>query len=301
MAACAAAADYGWQVFPAHPTDKKSYKSKEHSGRNWGMTSDAAEIKADFTRWPDARIGIPTGAINNFIVIETDTIEGHGVDGSPGLRGLEARYGALPETRWVMSPSGSVHRYLLHPGKHIKIPNSHGVIAPGVDVKGDGGMVIGAGSVNPDGRAYKLVNANPMAALPEAWIDLLKEKKATIRERATAAVSAHRVMRMIHNGGGSAFARAALRNEIEALSNAAPLTRNTALNRAAFSLCQLVHSGLLDFAEVERQLLDACVANGARDTARQITATIKSAFNAAASKPRRGLSHAVVRLSAKSN
>jgi hypothetical protein len=301
LTAASAAADYGWQVFPAHPTVKKSYKSKEHNGRNWGMTSDAAEIKADFTRWPDARIGIPTGAVNGFIVIETDTIEGHGVDGSPGLHGLEARYGALPETRRVMSPSGSVHRYFLHPGKHIKIPNNHGVIAPGVDVKGDGGMVIGAGSVNPDGRAYRLVNANPIAALPNAWIDLLKEKKPTIRERATAAVNAHRVVRMVRNGGGNAYARAALRSEIEALSNAAPLTRNTALNKAAFSLCQLVHGGLLDFAEVERQLLDACVANGARDTARQITATIKSAFDAAASKPRRGFSNEFVRLSAKSN
>ena len=297
--AAAFAADYGWQIFPAHPTVKKSYKSKEHNGRNWGMTGDAAEIEADFTRWPDARIGIPTGAVNGFIVIETDTIEGHGVDGSPGLQGLEARYGALPETRCVMSPSGSVHRYFLHPGKHIKIVSR--AIAPGVDVKGDGGMVIGAGSVNPDGRVYRLVNANPMAALPDAWIDLLKEKKPTIRERATAAVNAHRVMRMVGNGGGNAYARAALRSEIEALSNAAPHTRNTALNKAAFSLCQLVHGGLLDFAEVERQLLDACVANGARDTVQQITATIKSAFNAAASKPRRGFSNGLVRLSAKRN
>jgi len=108
-------------------------------------------------------------------------------------------------------------------------------------------------------------------------------------------------MRMVGNGGGNAYARAALRSEIEALSNAAPHTRNTALNKAAFSLCQLVHGGLLDFAEVERQLLDACVANGARDTARQVTSTIKSAFNAAASKPRRGFSNELVRLSDKSH
>src|SRR6516165_2069777 len=35
-----------------------------------GMTNDPAEVKADFARWPFARIGIPTGIVNGFIVIE---------------------------------------------------------------------------------------------------------------------------------------------------------------------------------------------------------------------------------------
>ena len=89
LMAASAAADYGWQVFPAHPTVKKSYKSKERYGRNWGMTSDAAEIEAHFTRWPDARIGIPSGAVNGFIVIETDTKSPRYEGGdAPSLRGV---------------------------------------------------------------------------------------------------------------------------------------------------------------------------------------------------------------------
>jgi hypothetical protein len=282
-----------WAIFPVPPDSKKSYKSAKHSGGSkWGMTSDPAEIAADFSRWPNARFGIPTGAVNGIVVIEYDTPEGHGVDGLMALRQLEASFGRLPITRQVMSPSGSVHSYFQHPGKHIKIVSK--TVVPGVDCKGDGGMVIGAGSVNPDGRSYQLINNSPIAALPESWIGFLKYKRPTIRERATAAVNAHRIARMIQSGGADAYAAAALRYEIEALANAAPGTRNATLNKSAFALFQFVHAGLLPRGDVERQLLAACTANGLMDDPGngglpRILATIRSAFDGAAAKPRRGL------------
>jgi hypothetical protein len=151
-------------------------------------------------------------------------------------------------------------------------------------------MVIGAPSVNPDGRAYRLINDVPIVALPDAWIELLKFKKSTIRERATAAVNAHRLARTIQYGGGNAYANAALSDEIKSLSGVGVGARNMALNKSAFSLFQLVHAGLLKADEVERRLIDACVANGLiGDGLSSISATIRSAFNAAAAKPRRGL------------
>ena len=152
-------------------------------------------------------------------------------------------------------------------------------------------MVIGAGSVNPDGRSYRLITDRPIAPLPDAWIELLKEKRPTIRERATAAVNAHRLARMFQSGGAGAYAAAALADEIDSLSRARATTRNTALNKSAFSLGQLVYAGLLQQAEVERHLIDACSANGltADDGLPSVIATIRSAFNGAAAKPRRGL------------
>jgi hypothetical protein len=157
--------------------------------RGGGATADPAEIRADFARWPKARIGIPTGIENMLVVIETDTIAGgHAHDGEPELKKLEAKYGPLPQqTRRVLSPSGSKHGYFQHPGNNIKIVSR--TIAPGVDCKGDGGMVIGAGSVNPDGRAYRLIDASPPAPLPEAWINFLKFKPLTISQRAVAAIA----------------------------------------------------------------------------------------------------------------
>ena len=76
------ATEYGWKVFPVPPGTKQSYKSARHSnGRKWGMTNDPAEIQRDWERWPDAGVGLPTGAENGFWVMEADTAAGHAVDG----------------------------------------------------------------------------------------------------------------------------------------------------------------------------------------------------------------------------
>jgi hypothetical protein len=64
-------------VFPVPPDSKKSYKSEKYSaGRKWGATNDPAEIRRDFTRWPDARIGIPTGAVNRIVVVTSTPWKG---------------------------------------------------------------------------------------------------------------------------------------------------------------------------------------------------------------------------------
>src|SRR5215471_5165254 len=117
LVAALAYAAHGWAVFPVPPGTKRSYKSAEHSdGRAWGMTREAAEIRADFTRWPDAGIGIPTGTINGIVIVEYDTVIGHGVDGAAALEDLQNRHGRLPDTLSAITASGSVHSYLRHPG-----------------------------------------------------------------------------------------------------------------------------------------------------------------------------------------
>jgi hypothetical protein len=269
-------------VFPARPDAKCSYKSAEYSdGRKWGMTRDPAEIKQDFTRWPNARIGIPTGAINKLIVIETDTEAGHGVDGSAALARLETKYGPLPETRAAVSPSGSVHRYFKHPGGGLKIKNSASVLGDGIDVRGDGGMVIAPPSVNLDGRRYRWLNKLPIADMPVWLIELTREKPRTISQRAVAAIRPP-------IDGANGYGAAALESEIQALANTAPGTRNAALNRASFSLHQLVAGGELDGGVVRHRLIDASTVNGlvADDGLPSVIATIKSGMRAGLQSPR---------------
>src|SRR6516162_964204 len=269
LVAALAYAAHGWAVFPAPPGTKRSYKSAEHSdGRAWGMTREAAEIRADFTRWPDAGIGIPTGAVNGIIVVETDTVAGHGIDGSNSLAQLETKHGALPNTLQAISPSGSVHRYFKHPD--IKIISSAAQLGPGIDVKGDGGMVIAPPTVRPGVGVYRWINRNPIAEPPAWLVELTKDKapppppkRLSIRERAQAAVRQWEANR--RGGNAEAYAGAALEYEIRDLAGTADGGRNHALNRSAFSLLQLVHAGQLDRADVERQLIDACTANGLMD------------------------------------
>ncbi len=163
------AADRGWIIFPAVRDQKKSHKAAEHSGGvRWGSTKDPAQIRADFKRWPDAGIGLPTGADNGIFVVEADTMEGHGVDGIANLAELKRQHGKLPDTLMAESPSGSVHRYYRHPGNGIYVKNADGVLAPGVDVKGDGGMVIAPPSRRGDG-VYRWLNNAPITSAPD-WL-----------------------------------------------------------------------------------------------------------------------------------
>jgi hypothetical protein len=153
-----------WQIFPVPPGTKRSYKSARYSGgRPWGMSRDPAEIESDFKRWPDGGVGIPTGKVNGIFVVEADTVEGHGVDGLAALKMLEARHGPLPETLMAESPSGSIHRYFNWPGEEIK--NSAGKLARGVDVKGDGGMVL-APPTRTEKGVYRWLNHLPIADAP---------------------------------------------------------------------------------------------------------------------------------------
>jgi hypothetical protein len=270
-------------VFPARPDKKCSYKSAAYSdGCAWGMTRDPAEIRADFTRWPNARIGIPTGTINRIVVIETDTIDGHGVDGAIALAELEAEHGALPVTLQAISPSGSIHRYFRHPG--VKIRSTASELGRGIDVRGDGGMVIAPPSVNPSGRRYQWLERNPIADMPTAWIELTRDKlrpAPSISQRAIAGI------RRPFNGPNR-YGMAALEREIEALANTAPGFRNAALNRASFSLHQLVEGGELDGGLVRHRLIEAATANGlvADDGPRSVLETIKSGMRAGLQCPR---------------
>jgi Bifunctional DNA primase/polymerase, N-terminal len=167
LAALEYATKRGWHVFPVPPGTKKSYKSAKYSdGNNWGMTKDPNEVRRDFKQWPDAGIGIPTGSVNGFFVVEADTPEGHGVDGIAAMKALEAQYDPLPRTRMARSPSGSIHWYFKHPGNGAKIKNSASGVAPGVDVRGDGGMVVGPPTVRTGKGAYEWLNDYPIADAP---------------------------------------------------------------------------------------------------------------------------------------
>ncbi len=135
LEAALALAARGFKVFPVPLNSKKSFVRKSDrwaSGENWGQTSDPALIRKYWEKWPQANIGLPTGATNGIVVIDTDTREGHPnleVDGETSLQGVEVRLGPLPATWMSLSPTGSKHRFLAHPGG--RVANSSGDLGPG--------------------------------------------------------------------------------------------------------------------------------------------------------------------------
>jgi Bifunctional DNA primase/polymerase, N-terminal/Primase C terminal 2 (PriCT-2) len=165
----------GWSVFPAKFAGKKKFgctSAENSNGNPWGSTRDPDEIRAYWRRWPNAAIGLPTGAVNGLFVVETDTIDGHGVDGRESLIQLVVQHGDLPWTRMAESPTGSVHRYFKIP-QGVAIPCSASKLGSGIDVRGDGGFVIAPPSVRPGRGAYFWINYAAIANAPRWLIDLV--------------------------------------------------------------------------------------------------------------------------------
>ena len=99
-----------WRVFPVHAvcdgicTCGKSDCSKpgKHPRTEHGFKDasvEEAKIRAWWTRWPDANVGIVTGEIAGIVVIDIDPRNG----GNDSFAVLEKNYGAFPATVEVLS------------------------------------------------------------------------------------------------------------------------------------------------------------------------------------------------------
>ncbi len=133
MAAALAYAGKGLPVFPvamAGKTKRPLVRWKE------GATTDADTIAAWWRRWPLAMIGMPTGARSGLVVLDVD--RKGGVDGLANLRAVGVDPYALTPVI-ARTPSGGLHFYMRYNGP---VRNSAGLLCEGVDVRGDGGMVI---------------------------------------------------------------------------------------------------------------------------------------------------------------
>jgi archaellum biogenesis ATPase FlaH len=96
---------------------------------------------------PSANPGIVTGEINGILVVDIDAHKG----GLSSWEDLQAMHGRFPDTPTVLTPSGGNHLYLKYP-RGYDIRNSASAIAPGIDIRGNGGQVVAPPSVylNPE-------------------------------------------------------------------------------------------------------------------------------------------------------
>lgn len=141
----------GWRVFPCHPTGHQPLDgSKDKHGRSgfYLATTDERQIRTWWTRWPEAAIGLRTGEISGVFAVDIDPRNG----GSFSIEHIEAEHGELPETVESQTGGGGRHLFFRWPGKPVKCSTSE--IAPGIDVKGDGGYVILPPSDHKSGREY---------------------------------------------------------------------------------------------------------------------------------------------------
>ncbi|MBB1251758.1 bifunctional DNA primase/polymerase [Streptomyces sp. OF3] len=95
-----------------------------------------------------------------------------GVDGVASLASLAEQHGfTVPDTTVVATPSGGLHLWFVGPAG-APVRNSAGKLAPGIDVRGYGGYLVGPGSWTPKG-IYQFVERRPAAELPDALLPLM--------------------------------------------------------------------------------------------------------------------------------
>jgi hypothetical protein len=204
LAHALAAARRGFPVIPLSPSKLPALRSPHHGeelpapchgecGRpGHGVhdaTTDPARIRELFAAAPRATgYGIACGrAPYHLIGIDLDitgtrTGPGHTGPGTAvesgsaaALRDLALRHlFTIPETVTVLTPSGGRHLWLRGP-RNATVPNSAGRLAPGIDVRGSGGYLVGPGSVSAHG-AYRFAPGSAAldpAPCPRALLRLL--------------------------------------------------------------------------------------------------------------------------------
>ncbi len=256
----------GVAVFPLAPRQKVPLLGSHgcHDG-----STDPDVARARWERWPNANIGIKTGAASKVWVLDVDV----GPGGDASLARLEAEHGPLPATIEVLTPSGGRHYWWRWPASGPEIRNSAGRIGPGLDVRGEGGSVVVPPSVLADGRRYRWVRngARKFADAPE-WLVA----------RALPPPPPPRLDPKPLSSDVSAYVGAAVAAELRDLEAAPEGCRNDALNSASFALAGFVKAGALPEDWAQAQLEARAVAIGLPAT--EARRTIESGF--AAAQPR---------------
>ena len=112
----------------------------------YDASTDPARIRELFAAAPWATgYGIACGLPPHHLIgIDLDTKSG--TDSSAALRELALRHlFTIPDTVVVLTPSGGRHLWLSGP-PDVVVPNSAGRLAPGIDIRGAGGYLVGPGS-----------------------------------------------------------------------------------------------------------------------------------------------------------
>ena len=182
-------ANRGWLVLPLHGLEGGRCSCGEANCRSPGKhprsqhgvkdaSIDANQINDWWKRWPDANVGIATGVVSNLVVVDIDPRNG----GNESYAQLKLDLpGVFTEMVKVSSGSGGIHVYFQHPGGHLPCRAN---MRPGIDVKADGGYIVGPPSLHISGARYLFTSNNvceaPLLPLLFAALSLPKHKHSSV-------------------------------------------------------------------------------------------------------------------------
>jgi hypothetical protein len=165
-------AEIGWSVIPLK-RDKRPYESwLQYQTTRAGKK----QIKAWWEKWPNANIGIVTGKISgNLVVIDIDSPE--------GLVALEGELGEIPATISQRTGAEGGQHLLFYSENGDSFTNMARVIT-GIDVRANGGYIVAAPSIHPNGKTYQWGGIDPIEDGLDDLLPLSDELKALLSSKA---------------------------------------------------------------------------------------------------------------------
>jgi hypothetical protein len=220
---------------PVFPCNSNKQPVSAHGFKD--ASDDPETIKRMFANASAALIGVPTGADTGFFVLDVDVKANR-----QGGDWLNANSHRMVQSRTIHTGSGGLHIYFRHPGGRIK--NSNDKIAPGIDIRGDGGYVI-----VPPSPGYSIADDAPMADAPDWLLNTLTEQPEPVRPNPQP--SPH------HSSGNTPYGMAALEAECNAIRSAYFGSQETTLNAACLKIGSLAAAGELESGYALSALLAA--------------------------------------------
>lgn len=160
----------GYAVVPLVRGGKKPHKMLPATGGVHHASRDPAQIREWWGTDPAANAGVATGSVNGLAVIDLD-MKGAGNGVHSFFDFLWQNGLAMPIAPYVQTPNGGLHIWLRVPAGQ-RVPERPGIL-PGVDVKGDGGLVAAPPSAKlhvPLSRPGEQPSAEPVP-IPYWWTD----------------------------------------------------------------------------------------------------------------------------------
>ncbi len=271
----------GWSVVPLKPQDKRPairWRGYQETRANKNV------VDSWLGQWPAANIGIVTGAISGIVVLDVD-----GLDGMVSV----SRLGMLPGRSPKVSTGRGVHYYFKHPGYPVR--NFAGVF-PGLDFRGDGGYVVGAGSIHPNGSQYMwMVSPEdaPLLDMPDWLLEIVTGEGKSAHDDEETPVSHSEPLEPVERTvsransktvgeGGRGWALAALRKESAKMAAAVDGTKHERRRNSAIAL-----AGLMP-AISEQEIFDALYINlgPSAEDKKNARDTIRDGIKYGAARPR---------------
>lgn len=137
----------GFAVFPLKPRDKRPLGSLVSNGLK-DASREPAVVRDWWRREPQANIGVVTGG--GRFAVDLD-----GPEAKSAWSDVCGRNGDVPKTLCTKTARGW-HLFFSAPQE---IPNSASRLGAKIDIRGEGGYVVGPPSIHPSGTVYAIARA----------------------------------------------------------------------------------------------------------------------------------------------